>query len=65
MSYDKERLKQAKAHNERLLREVKEGYNCAPVAMFHYFFPPRPIIKKDPKALEFIHKKKADLHLAE
>lgn len=55
---DKRRQEQRIAHNERLQEEVRNGYNCTPVSMQHYMYPPRPIIKKDKDALEFIHKKK-------
>lgn len=52
-------------HNKRLLEELANGYEGNPVAMEYYFFPPRPIIKKDKNALEFIHKKKTKLGLVE
>lgn len=57
MTVDEKRREQAKAHNQRLLEEISMGYSGAPVAMQDYFFPPRPIIKKDKNALEFLHKK--------
>jgi len=56
-SHDVERQNRIKAHNDRLLKEISEGYNCTPVSMWHYMYPPRPIIKKDKDALVFIHKK--------
>jgi len=54
-----------KAHNDRLLEELRNGYCGCPVPVEEYFYPPRPIIKKDKDALEFVHRKKAKLGLAE
>lgn len=52
-------------HNKRLLEELRNGYCGCPVPMMDYLYPPRPIIKKDKDALEFIHRKKAALTLVE
>lgn len=51
--------------NRSLMSELDAGYNGHPVDMRHYFFPPRPLIKKDPKALEITCgiKKKAETKL--
>jgi len=55
-----------KAHNKRLLEELRNGYSGCPVSHEHYLYPPRPIIKKDKDALEFVHKKrKSELGLVE
>jgi len=54
-----------KAHNKRLLEELNEGYSGCPLPITEYFYPPRPIIKKDKDALEFVHRKKATLGLVE
>jgi len=57
MSNDERRSEQIKAHNKRLLEAVSQGYNCVPIPLTNYFYPPRPIIKKDENALQFIHKR--------
>lgn len=56
---------QLKAHNKRLLEELREGYCGCPLPITEYFYPPRPIIKKDKDALEFVHRKKTKLGLVD
>jgi hypothetical protein len=62
MDQKEERLRR---HNKRLIEELQNGYSGCPLPMSDYFYPPRPIIKKDKDALEFVHRKKTALALVE
>lgn len=42
-----------KKNNERVIALMKEGSPLGTVSLEAIFFPPRPIIKKDPNALRF------------
>lgn len=65
MSNNMHQDERIKAHNKRLLDAIREGYNCVPIPLVNYFYPPRPIIKKDADALDFLLEKKAKLTLVE
>lgn len=65
MTYDERRREASKRHNDRLKEELANGYNGQPIPIVNYFFPPRPIIKKDENALQFVHRAKPGLRLVE
>jgi len=51
--------------NKRVLCMMRSGMKLGIVPPESTWFPPRPKIKKDPNALEFVHKKKPPLKLAD
>lgn len=44
-----------KLHNEKLIELMKQGFSCNFVKPESTWFPPRPIIKKDPKAIQKLY----------
>ena len=47
-----------KKHNDEILKRFKRGESLKSYDSFSSWFPPRPIIEKDKKALEILHKEK-------
>ena len=47
-----------KENNEYVLKELKAGKPMATIDMSASWFPPRPIIKKNPDAFNFLKKEK-------
>ena len=46
-----------KAENDSIIERFKRGEGLSRISSSATWFPPRPIIKKDPKALEFVFSK--------
>lgn len=46
-----------KRHNQELIRRMRNGDNLKSFDNYASWYPPRPILKKDSKAIDFLYKK--------